>query len=106
MKTQNGNNVLRIDSKIGPNLRPSSKRKLESIVNAASEQFLTHGFFSSNMDVISEMANVSKRTIYKHFEDKYALFEAVVRLHCENVAPPSLEDLEVNSKGPRELLSK
>ena len=68
-------------------LRNSSQKKREAMVEAATRLFLEYGFEGVSMDTIAEQANVSKRTLYNHFNDKYALFEAVMALLCESVLP-------------------
>ncbi len=97
---------VKIVSKIGPKLRPLSQRKFLSIVDAARKQFLENGFAKANMDIIAESANVSKRTVYKHFEDKQALFAAVVQLLCGKVITPSLEVFESENADTREVLTR
>ena len=51
--------------------------KTRAIVAAAIEQFDLCGFAGANMDRIAETAQVSKRTVYNHFESKEALFHAI-----------------------------
>jgi len=48
------------------------------ILDAAQRVFLKRGYQSASLDEIAEAAPASKPTIYAHFEDKEALFEAVV----------------------------
>ena len=72
-------------------MRPRSIRKHAAILAGAKEVFLEQGYGAASMDVISERADVSKRTIYKHFESKYELFSAVVRRMCKNVLPAEQE---------------
>lgn len=55
--------------------RPSRKR--QAVVDAASNEFLAHGFAGTSMDRIAEMAGVSKRTVYDHFPSKEDLFQAI-----------------------------
>lgn len=55
-----------------------SERKRQAILNAAISEFLANGFRGSSMDAISTRAEVSKRTVYNHFENKEALFQAIV----------------------------
>jgi AcrR family transcriptional regulator len=93
-----------IISKIGPNLRPLSRKKYLAIVEAARQVFLECGFTASSVDVIAETANVSKRTIYKHFEDKKSLFSAVVQILCREVVPGSIDALDTNTSDPRDTL--
>ena len=56
-----------------------TKRKHLDILKAAVELFQLKGFDNTNMDAIALKANVSKRTIYKHFSDKNALFQAILK---------------------------
>jgi TetR/AcrR family transcriptional regulator, regulator of autoinduction and epiphytic fitness len=52
--------------------------KNQQILDAALAEFLAHGFHGARMDAIAERANVSKRTVYKHFDGKDALFTHMV----------------------------
>ena len=63
-------------SQTGGGARGSAKR--DSVVQAATRAFLTHGYEASSMDAIAADANVSKRTVYNHFPGKRELFQAVV----------------------------
>lgn len=57
-----------------------SEQKRLAIINAAKEEFIQHGFLSANMDRVCAAAEVSKRTLYRHFESKEVLFEAVLAI--------------------------
>ncbi len=57
-----------------------SATKNRQIVDAAKEEFTALGFHDARMDAIAERANVSKRTIYKHFASKEALFQRMITL--------------------------
>lgn len=52
-------------------------RKRQAILDAALVEFDASGFAATSMDRIAATANVSKRTIYNHFESKEDLFEAI-----------------------------
>ena len=54
------------------------ERKRQAILQAAINEFLANGFRGCSMDAISARAEVSKRTVYNHFESKEALFQAIV----------------------------
>lgn len=60
-----------------------SEEKRAQIVDAASRLFVEAGYGAVSMDSIASEASVSKRTVYSHFEDKSALFFAVMDAHCE-----------------------
>ncbi len=53
--------------------------KDEAILEAARACFFDDGFGATTIERVAARAGVSKVTVYKRFEDKDALFEAVVR---------------------------
>jgi len=57
--------------------RSLNKEKRESILKAAISEFYERGYESSSMDIVAKNANVSKATIYNHFENKEELFFAI-----------------------------
>ncbi|MCB1518909.1 MAG: TetR/AcrR family transcriptional regulator [Hyphomicrobiaceae bacterium] len=57
--------------------RPDWRR--ERLLRAARAAFLETGFAGTTMEGVARRAQISKVTLYKHFADKQALFEAVVR---------------------------
>ena len=59
-------------------LESRSARKRRAIVEAATTLFLENGYRGTSMDQIAAVARVSKQTVYKHFSDKEALFNAIV----------------------------
>ena len=54
-----------------------SDQKRKQIITAAIAEFQEKGYAGSSMDRISERAQVSKRTVYNHFESKDVLFKAI-----------------------------
>lgn len=54
-----------------------SDQKRKQIVEAAIAEFQENGYAGTSMDRISERAQVSKRTVYNHFESKDILFKAI-----------------------------
>ena len=52
--------------------------KREAILIAATEIFLRDGYGRASMDQVHSRVGGSKRTLYKHFPNKEALFEAVI----------------------------
>ena len=64
------------------------EQKRAAIVAAARLAFLDGGYSQSSMDGIAEAAEVSVKTIYRHFENKDELFSAVMQAVCgENGIP-------------------
>ncbi|MGD1926697.1 MAG: TetR/AcrR family transcriptional regulator [Paracoccaceae bacterium] len=52
--------------------------KHAQIIDAAVAEFRERGFSGVSMDRVSARAQVSKRTVYNHFENKEALFRAIL----------------------------
>lgn len=70
--------------------RPTAKKKTtrrdenaqlrrNAIIDAALDEFAEKGFAAARMEDIARRAGVAKGTIYLNFNDKEALFEAIVR---------------------------
>jgi TetR/AcrR family transcriptional repressor of mexJK operon len=66
-------------SKIG---RPKSAVKRNQILKSAGELFLTSGFGGCSMEMVAKHSDVSKQTVYSHFNNKEALFLAVIEDKC------------------------
>lgn len=57
--------------------------KQDDIIKSAIEVFSQKGFEQASMEGISKQAGVSKRTLYKYYPNKDALFEVIVdKLIC------------------------
>jgi TetR/AcrR family transcriptional regulator of autoinduction and epiphytic fitness len=52
--------------------------KRQAILEGAIKVFTEQGFGAASMDAIAEVAGVSKRTVYNHFQSKEALFQTIV----------------------------
>lgn len=61
--------------------------KHRQILDAAVAVFQDLGYASTSMDCIAARANVSKRTVYNHFENKEALFHAILDRMAEQASP-------------------
>lgn len=55
-----------------------TERKRTAILEAAAAQFLARGYEATSMDSIAAVAQVSKRTVYKHFVSKDVLFAEIL----------------------------
>ncbi|MEN6543022.1 TetR/AcrR family transcriptional regulator [Parvibaculum sp.] len=66
---------------IGAEKQPTSDAKRDGIIRAAQALFLRDGFSKAVMADVARNADVSTATLYKYFESKEVLFEAVV-LHA------------------------
>ncbi|MFT6758317.1 MAG: TetR/AcrR family transcriptional repressor of mexJK operon [Chitinophagales bacterium] len=58
--------------------RSKSQVKRNAIIAAAAELFMEQGFDPTTMDDIAKFADVSKQTVYSHFQSKEALFGAAI----------------------------
>jgi TetR/AcrR family transcriptional repressor of mexJK operon len=62
--------------------------KRRAILHAATELFAARGYGAVSMDAIARSADVSKATLYAHFESKDRLFATIVQVAClENIMP-------------------
>jgi AcrR family transcriptional regulator len=59
--------------------RPDTAARRAAILDAALTVFAAHGYESARLDDVAAKAGVAKGTLYLYFEDKEALFEAMVR---------------------------
>lgn len=69
------------------------RRKAErpgEIIDAALECFVAKGFIATRLDEVAQRAGVSKGTLYLYFENKEALFKAVV----ETLVVPEIDQTE------------
>src|SRR6202048_3408817 len=55
-----------------------SSAKPNAIVLAALELFARYGYRKTSIDDIAQAAQVAKRTVYLHFENKAAVFLAIL----------------------------
>lgn len=58
-------------------MKLSDKKRLH-ILEAAEQLFYQQGVEQTSMDQVAQLANVSKRTVYNHFDTKDALFHAIL----------------------------
>jgi TetR/AcrR family transcriptional regulator, mexJK operon transcriptional repressor len=75
-----------------PGGRPSRQQALElreRILRVATELFLNEGYGSTSIEAVAARAGISKRTFYHRFDDKAALFAAVVHRIIEEIRPPA-----------------
>ncbi|TDV76785.1 TetR family transcriptional regulator [Enterobacter asburiae] len=73
--------------------RPVNEALGQTIVEAASELFVELGFQATTLDKVAQRAKISKLSIYRHFENKEALFSAAIVAGCHQLfAPQALLD--------------
>ncbi|HZI84098.1 MAG TPA: TetR/AcrR family transcriptional regulator [Casimicrobiaceae bacterium] len=69
--------------------REQAARLGERILEAATHLFLLHGYGATSIEAVARRARVSKRTFYHRFDDKPALFVAVVHRIIDGLRPPA-----------------
>ncbi len=98
--------MIHLELKSDTATAPRSAKALQ-IIEAASKLFLSKGFGSVSMDAIAKHANVSKPTLYSHFQDKEALFSEIMNTMCESAdGHQVLETLEQETRPPEQVLSE
>lgn len=71
--------------------------KREDIVEAALHEFKLNGYRATSMDRIAATAQVSKRTVYNHFESKELLFQSITQELCDRATQVSDHPYDPNS---------
>jgi TetR/AcrR family transcriptional regulator, mexJK operon transcriptional repressor len=66
--------------------RPKDPEKRAAILRAAHRLFFERGLDPVTIDEVADEAGVSKMTVYSNFEDKEAIFEAVVSQQAGKMA--------------------
>src|SRR5437016_12266876 len=62
-----------------PRWRRRKNARPEEIISAALEVFADRGFAATKLEDVARRAGVTKGTIYLYFENKEALFKALIR---------------------------
>jgi len=71
--------------------RPANETLGQTIIDAARELFVELGFQATTLDKVAQRAKISKLSIYRHFENKEALFSAAIAAGChQSFAPQAL----------------
>lgn len=71
----------------------------KNILNAAKTVFSQYGIKRTTMNDIAEHAEVSRQTLYNSFENKEAIFKAIIRLYTEE----TLNALHAHNDGSDDL---
>lgn len=70
--------------------RPANEALRQTIVDTAGELFAELGFQATTLDKVAQRAKISKLSIYRHFENKEALFGAAFAARCHQSLPQVL----------------
>src|SRR5258708_22827569 len=84
--------------------REQAARLGERILDAATHLFMSHGYGATSIEAVARRARVSKRTFYHRFDDKPALFVAVVHRIIDALRPPA--DLPLLEGDLQEVLQR
>ena len=78
--------------------RPKDLEKRKRILDAAKTLFLECGYHGCSMNKIAQKADVTKLTVYNHFQDKESLFTCAIAETCDSLinARPILLSHESN----------
>ncbi len=79
-----------------------AERKRADLLEAALEKFVQAGFRGASMRRIAAKAEISTRTLYNHFVDKTALFEACLEMMSKETES---QVVDIESGGVRERLA-
>jgi AcrR family transcriptional regulator len=90
------------------------KSKVDELIKEKAKQlFFSYGLRSVSMDDVAHLSGISKRTIYRHFEDKNALVRAIIndliRLHeqffktCQAAAKDAIDEVIKQNTEPFEI---
>ena len=69
--------------------REASEQIGDRILDAATDLFLANGYGATSIEAVAQRVRISKRTFYHRFDDKPALFAAVVHRIIEGLRPPA-----------------
>ncbi|MEP7182284.1 MAG: TetR/AcrR family transcriptional regulator [Betaproteobacteria bacterium] len=69
--------------------RSEAEQLGKRILDAATELFFSTGYGATSIEAVARRAGISKRTFYHRFDDKSALFSAVVHRTIEAMRPPA-----------------
>jgi AcrR family transcriptional regulator len=84
--------------------RPANEALGQAIIDAACELFEELGFHAATLDKVAQRAKISKLSIYKHFENKEALFGAAFAARCRQLVPHKLFE-GVNGSAEDQLMA-
>ena len=73
-------------------IRLSAHDRREEIVRIAAELFAAKGFRGTTTKAIAGACGVSEATIFKHFETKEELYDAIILVHMEAQGDLGLTD--------------
>ncbi len=86
--------------------RDLSAEKTEAILAGAMQEFLVHGYAGTSMDRVAAAAQVSKATVYSHFQDKESLFTALIQQMARQKELFAIHKLHGPDDDPKDTLRR
>jgi TetR/AcrR family transcriptional repressor of mexJK operon len=68
-----------------------SKPRSDAILRAAMRLFLERGYLATTMDDVARLAQVTKQTVYTHYQSKEQLFTSMLNALCNRDMPSPLQ---------------
>jgi len=84
----------------------STTDKREAILSAALELFSERGYHGTAVPLVAEKANVGAGTLYRYFESKEALVNALYRHWKMEFGKALIESFPTETMGPRQQFSE
>jgi len=85
--------------------RPANEALGQTIVDAARALFVELGFQATTLDKVAQRAKISKLSIYRHFENKEALFGAAIAAGCQQLFAPQARLKGVDGSAEDQLVA-
>lgn len=82
-----------------PGTVPGESDTATRILDAALALYLEFGLRRTTMDDVARQAGIGRVTVYRHYVDKHALFQAVVLRECYR----AIRDIEVRLSGMADM---
>src|SRR5690348_9071167 len=96
--------MIQAAAAVSPSADPDSTKRRQ-IIDGAMAVFLEKGYDAASMGEIARSAGVSKGTLYVYFQDKDALFDAIVTEACK-VQAEHVFDIDPNDHAVDAVLTR
>lgn len=85
--------------------KKSPKTKRAAIIETATDLFLEYGYDGTSIDMIANKAGISRQTIYNQYENKEALFSAIIDDQMQLILSPLTSPIGQTGKLRSNLLA-
>ena len=80
------------------------QKQMIKIIDAATEWFMSTGYFAARLDKIAGSAGLTSGALYTYFGSKEALFDFVIRKSILNLTPEQWPEIPVATPSPNSTL--